>query len=71
MPPTNKHGNVAPKIQPVKSQYEEMQEDELLALEAIYAEDFRRLESHHGAWKVRRWMDPWPHFLRVILSDTF
>lgn len=36
----------------VKSQYEEKQDDELIALESIYAEDFRRLETKAGAWKV-------------------
>ncbi|KAK2628512.1 hypothetical protein QTJ16_001615 [Diplocarpon rosae] len=40
-----------PKIQLLKSQYEEIQEDELIALEAIYGEDFQRIESNHSAWK--------------------
>jgi eukaryotic translation initiation factor 2-alpha kinase 4 len=37
----------------VKSQYEDIQDDELIALESIYGEDFRRLETKGGAWKVR------------------
>jgi eukaryotic translation initiation factor 2-alpha kinase 4 len=36
-----------------KSQYEEIQDDELIALASIYGEDFRRLETKGGAWKVR------------------
>lgn len=44
--------DVAPKVPLPKSQYEEIQQDELIALEAIYGEDFRRIESNHGAWKV-------------------
>jgi len=37
----------------VKSQYEEKQDDELIALESIYGEDFWRLKTKSGAWKVR------------------
>ena len=37
-----------------KSQYEEIQEDELIALSSIYGEDFRRVEKNHVAWKVYR-----------------
>ena len=37
----------------VKSRYEEVQDDELIALESIYGEDFRRSETKGGAWKVR------------------
>lgn len=44
---TEKVAKVAPK-----SQYEEIQEEELFALAAIYAEDFRRVEKNQGAWKV-------------------
>jgi len=36
-----------------KSLYEEIQDDELIALASIYGEDFRRLETKSGAWKVR------------------
>jgi translation initiation factor 2-alpha kinase 4 len=36
-----------------KSQYEEIQEDELLALAAIYGEDFQTIETKGGAWKVK------------------
>ena len=36
----------------IKLHYEELQEEELYALSAIYAEDFRRVEKNHGAWKV-------------------
>ena len=48
----SKSNDVAPKAQLPKSQYEEIQADELIALEAIYGEDFRKIESNHGAWKV-------------------
>ncbi|KAH8821648.1 anticodon binding domain of tRNAs-domain-containing protein [Xylogone sp. PMI_703] len=34
-----------------KSQYEEIQEDELFALASIYGEDFTRIETNQGAWK--------------------
>jgi translation initiation factor 2-alpha kinase 4 len=36
-----------------KSQYEEIQDDELIALASIYGEDFRKLETKSAAWKVR------------------
>lgn len=35
-----------------KSQYEEVQEDELIALSSIYGEDFRLIEKNQVAWKV-------------------
>ena len=35
-----------------KTLYEEIQDDELLALASIYGEDFRRIEAKSGAWKV-------------------
>lgn len=35
-----------------KTQYEEIQDDELLALASIYGDDFQRLETRSGAWKV-------------------
>ncbi|KAH8683018.1 anticodon binding domain of tRNAs-domain-containing protein [Tricladium varicosporioides] len=34
-----------------KSQYEEIQEDELIALASIYGDDFRHTETAHSAWK--------------------
>jgi translation initiation factor 2-alpha kinase 4 len=36
-----------------KSKYEEIQEDELLALESIYGDDFHKIETKSTAWKVR------------------
>lgn len=45
--------DVAPNSNLPKSQYEEVQQDELIALEAIYGEDFKTIESAPGAWKVR------------------
>jgi translation initiation factor 2-alpha kinase 4 len=45
--------DAVPKSQASKSQYEEIQEDELIALASIYGEDFRKIESSLGAWKVR------------------
>lgn len=44
--------DVAPQVRLPKSQYEEIQEDELIALEAIYGEDFREIDTNHGAWNV-------------------
>jgi len=35
-----------------KSQYEEIQEEELIALASIYGEDFQRVEKNQAAWKV-------------------
>lgn len=46
---TEKVAKAAPK-----SQYEDLQEEELFALSAIYAEDFRRIEKNQGAWKVSK-----------------
>lgn len=47
------------KVQPRKistapstTQYQEIQEDELIALASIYGDDFLRIETNHGAWKV-------------------
>lgn len=39
-----------------KSQYEEIQEDELIALSSIYGEDFRQIEKSHVAWKVNTYI---------------
>lgn len=33
-------------------QYEELQQNELIALEAIYGDDFRRLKQTQTAWQV-------------------
>jgi hypothetical protein len=38
---------------PPKSHYEELQEDELIALASIYGDDFRQIENKQGAWNVR------------------
>ncbi|RFU35895.1 hypothetical protein B7463_g467, partial [Scytalidium lignicola] len=54
-----------PKDAPQKSQYEEIQEDELFALSSIYGEDFTRTETSHAAWKR-----PEPCFeIRIKTSD--
>ena len=37
---------------PPKSQYDEIQENELIALSSIYGDDFKRIETKQGAWKV-------------------
>jgi eukaryotic translation initiation factor 2-alpha kinase 4 len=44
--------SVATKETGQKSPYEEKQEDELIALASIYGEDFQRLDTKTGAWKV-------------------
>lgn len=36
-----------------RSQYEEIQEDELIALASIYGDDFHRIKTKTGAWKVK------------------
>ena len=35
-----------------KTEYEDIQQNEVLALEAIYGDDFVMHNSAHGAWKV-------------------
>lgn len=54
-------GSSFPGLQPVKtnealhkSQYEEIQQDELIALASIYGDDFQKVEAKGGAWKVGR-----------------
>jgi translation initiation factor 2-alpha kinase 4 len=49
-----------PKVQPREpstaaavTQYQEIQEDELIALASIYGDDFVRVETNQGAWMVR------------------
>ena len=41
-----------------KSMYEEIQEDELVALSSIYGEDFETLDNGGGAWKARLFTSP-------------
>jgi translation initiation factor 2-alpha kinase 4 len=48
-----------PRVQPQKNptaplttQYQEIQEDELIALASIYGDDFLKIETNQGAWKV-------------------
>ncbi|KAI1002532.1 eIF-2-alpha kinase [Podosphaera aphanis] len=45
-----KSSSAAPGYLSPRSQYEEIQKDELTALAAIYGDDFRHLPSTHGAW---------------------
>jgi hypothetical protein len=51
---TSKSNDAVPISPGPKSQYEEIQEDELIALASIYGEDFRKIETNLGAWKVWR-----------------
>ncbi|KAG9236637.1 anticodon binding domain of tRNAs-domain-containing protein [Amylocarpus encephaloides] len=61
-----------PKTQPdtpakgiAKLDYEEIQNDELLALSSIYGDDFRRIETNQGVWKKAE-----PSFeIRIRSSD--
>jgi len=39
---------------PQKTNYEEIQEDELIALASIYGEDFSQIEKNSVAWQVRK-----------------
>jgi eukaryotic translation initiation factor 2-alpha kinase 4 len=48
----SKSNDAVPKSPAPKSQYEEIQEDELIALASIYGEDFQKIDSNLGAWKV-------------------
>lgn len=38
---------------PAKTHYQEVQESEVMVLQAIYGEDFTQHEAAHGAWQVR------------------
>ncbi|KAG4034370.1 hypothetical protein MFRU_003g03380 [Monilinia fructicola] len=40
-----------PTIDSAKSPYQEIQDDELIALASIYGEDFRHIKTHQSAWK--------------------
>lgn len=40
----------------MKIEYEELQQNELLALEAIYGDDFVQHAAANSAWQVRRAM---------------
>ena len=37
-----------------KTHYQELQENEVMVLQAIYGEDFTEHKATHGAWKVRQ-----------------
>ncbi|CAG8962148.1 hypothetical protein HYFRA_00005194 [Hymenoscyphus fraxineus] len=50
---------------PPRTQYDEIQDEELFALAAIYGDDFRRIETNHGAWKKAE-----PHFEILIKSSN-
>jgi hypothetical protein len=51
--PSNLSAAPSPSPSPVpKSQYAEIQEDELIALSSIYGEDFRQIQTNNVAWKV-------------------
>jgi len=52
VPQSTKKSDAFPASPGPKSQYEEIQEDELIALAAIYGEDFRQAERKQGPWKV-------------------
>lgn len=41
-----------PTIDSAKSPYQEIQDDELIALASIYGEDFRHIKTHQSAWKA-------------------
>jgi translation initiation factor 2-alpha kinase 4 len=59
----SKSNDAVPTSPGPKSQYEEIQEDELIALASIYGEDFRKIETNLGAWKVWRFSQS-PHLKR-------
>ena len=40
------------KTAPAQTKYEELQENEVMVLQAIYGEDFVQHEAAHSAWKV-------------------
>lgn len=48
-------------------QYEELQQNELIALEAIYGDDFKRLKQTQTAWKVSLAAPSFrPHFALTV-----
>lgn len=47
-----------PKAPDARIEYEELQQNELLALQAIYGDDFVMQAATHGAWKVRHRVAP-------------
>lgn len=47
-----------------KTQYEELQQNEVMVLQAIYGDDFTEHKATHSAWKVG-WMAMW----RVAQQD--
>jgi translation initiation factor 2-alpha kinase 4 len=82
MAPTNPWGkkNTSasgfPRLKPAQSKnepltgtqntYQEIQENELIALSSIYGDDFQRIETKQGAWKVRA-----PDLVTAYLLDSF
>lgn len=45
-------GLKSPGTPAAKTQYQELQENELIALEAIYGDDFTQHSATHSAWQV-------------------
>jgi hypothetical protein len=55
-------GLKTPSQPPAKTHYQELQQNEVMVLQAIYGDDFIELKSGHSAWQVRSWtdLDKWP-----------
>jgi len=58
-PPPKKNGDTNfPGLKPkgpeshAKTQYEELQQNEVMVLQAIYGDDFTEHKATHSAWKV-------------------
>ncbi|SPN97637.1 related to cpc-3 protein [Cephalotrichum gorgonifer] len=61
----SKKSTDTPKTVGASFPYEELQQNEIIALEAIYGDDFRRLKQTHTAWKKSE-----PSFeIRIAASD--
>lgn len=48
-------GLKAPSQPPAKTHYQELQQNEVMVLQAIYGDDFIEHKSGHSAWQVRCW----------------
>lgn len=50
--PNDSHAKTSPNMTPVRTNYAEIQQDEVEALRSIYMEDFEEEEVRMGAWNV-------------------
>lgn len=59
----------SPSVTTPRIEYEELQQNEVLALEAIYGEDFKNhTKDHQGAWKVHIGC---PRFVQTLMTHMY